>query len=169
MPSLAIAPQERSSMSLTLPPEFERAIRERVGTSNYETAWDVFATCVGAVHRLESPTETLEWSGERQDALFHDGPRAHHERGGPPEFWVPRVLEVAVRQHLETGRYASVEDVLAAFLTALREQEQWEDENVDWLREQIAIGTVEIDRGKGLPGEEAISQIRAELRERFRS
>lgn len=160
MPSLAIALQERSSMSLSLPPEFERAIRERIGTDNYETAWDVFATCVGATCRLQSLTETLEWSGERQDALVHDGPRAHHERGGPPEFWVPEVLGVAVRQHLSTGRYGCVEDVFTAFLRALREQELWEAENVDWLRKQIRIGSEQVERGEVVDGEAAFARLR---------
>ena len=169
MASRAAVLQERYPMSLSIPPEFERAVRDRVGTDRYETAWDVFASCVGAAHRLESLDEGLEWWRERHDALSVDAPRAHHERGMPPEFWIPRSFEVAVRQHLSTGRYASHEDVFDAFLMALREQEQWEDENLDWLREQIAIGTAQLDRGEGIPGEQAMAQIRAELRERFRS
>src|SRR6185436_5860394 len=48
MASRAAVLQERYPMSLTLPPEFERAVRERVGTANYETAWDVFVSCIGA-------------------------------------------------------------------------------------------------------------------------
>lgn len=169
MLSRAAVLPERHPMALTLPPEFERAVRERVGTEKYETSWDVFSTCVGAAHRLESIEEGMEWWPERHEALSFDAPRAHNERGKPLEFWVPRSFEVAVRQHLSTGRYGSVDDVFAAFLTALREQEQWEDENVDWLRAQVQVGLDQIDRGEALPGEEAMAQIRAELRERFRN
>jgi len=51
--ALAAARQQRSDMSLTVPPEFERAIRERVESGTYKSPDDVFAACLKALDQWE--------------------------------------------------------------------------------------------------------------------
>jgi antitoxin ParD1/3/4 len=76
----------------------------------------------------------------------------------PPEF------ERAVRERVESGEYASTDDVLKACLEALEREEAEDDE---WLKREIQLGLDELDRGEGIPGEVALEMARAELRRRF--
>ncbi|HKP77006.1 MAG TPA: hypothetical protein VJT67_15855 [Longimicrobiaceae bacterium] len=78
----------------------------------------------------------------------------------PPEF------ERAVRDRVASGMYDSVDDVLQACLDALVHEEEFQAEEMDWLRKQIDVGIADAERGDVLPGDEAFEQIRAELRRR---
>lgn len=75
----------------------------------------------------------------------------------PPEF------ERAVLQRVQSGEYASTDDVLKACLEALEREEAEDDE---WLKYEIKLALDELDRGEGIPREEAIESIRAEVRRR---
>lgn len=55
--ALAAAQQQRTEMSLTLPPEFERAIRERVESGAYASVEDVFAACLEGLELWETDQE----------------------------------------------------------------------------------------------------------------
>jgi antitoxin ParD1/3/4 len=162
MPSRAAVLQERFPMSLSIPPEFERTVRERVGTGWYRSAYDVFNACLGALYRLESERESIDWSREQ-----HDATRAEFREGIPPEdyesaetFRIPRAFAVAVRQHMESGRYASPDALFDAILSALDEQEKFEAENIDWLRAELQIGDDQIARGEVVDGEVAFARLR---------
>ena len=53
MATALAAAQPRSEMSLNIPPEFERAIRERVESGAYKSVDDVFAACLKALGEWE--------------------------------------------------------------------------------------------------------------------
>ena len=53
MSAHALAVEPRSAMSLNIPPEFERAILERVASGAYETPEDVLRACLKALDRYE--------------------------------------------------------------------------------------------------------------------
>jgi antitoxin ParD1/3/4 len=75
----------------------------------------------------------------------------------PPEF------ERAVLDRVQSGEYASTDDVLKACIDALASVEA---EDHEWLREEIQAGIDELDRGEGIPGDQALAIARAELRRR---
>jgi len=53
--------EPRSAMSLNIPPEFERAVRERVESGKYESTDDVLKACIDALQEREaSEVEDLE-------------------------------------------------------------------------------------------------------------
>ena len=75
----------------------------------------------------------------------------------PPEF------ERAVLERVQSGAYESTDDVLKACLEAL---EMIEAEDDEWLKREIQAGLDELDRGEGIPGDQALAMARAELRRR---
>lgn len=79
----------------------------------------------------------------------------------PPDF------ERAIWERVDSGKYESAVDVLDAALHALEMWEEDEAEQEDELRALIQEGIDESDRGEAIPGEQAIAEIRAELRRRF--
>jgi antitoxin ParD1/3/4 len=63
-----------------------------------------------------------------------------------------------IQSHLDTGRYANAEEVLAIALQLLAridlEHQAWIEET----RQQIAIGIAELDRGEGIDGRAAMDR-----------
>jgi antitoxin ParD1/3/4 len=51
------AAQQRSQMSLNVPPEFERAVLERVQSGHYDSTDEVFAACLHALALWEAEQE----------------------------------------------------------------------------------------------------------------
>jgi antitoxin ParD1/3/4 len=66
--------------------------------------------------------------------------------------------EKLIQDHLDTGRYANAEEVLAIALQLLirldTEHQTWIEET----RQQIAIGIAELDRGEGVDGQTMMNQ-----------
>ena len=79
----------------------------------------------------------------------------------PPEF------ERAVLKRVESDAYASTDDVLNACLQALIALEEDLADDHEWLKAAIQEGIDELDRGEGIPGEQAFAMARAELRRRM--
>jgi antitoxin ParD1/3/4 len=66
--------------------------------------------------------------------------------------------EKIIQSHLDTGRYANAEEVLAIALQLLT---RLDNENQAWIEEtrsQIAIGVAELDRGEGVDGPTTMNQ-----------
>jgi antitoxin ParD1/3/4 len=66
--------------------------------------------------------------------------------------------EKLIQNHLDTGRYANPEEVLAIALQLLT---SLDTENQVWIEEtrnQIAIGIAELDRGEGVDGPTVMNQ-----------
>jgi len=66
MSAHALAAEPRSDMSLNIPPEFERAVLDRVASGAYETPEDVLKACLEGLSLLEAQLEEdHEWIREQ--------------------------------------------------------------------------------------------------------
>ncbi|HET7230561.1 MAG TPA: hypothetical protein VFJ16_11200 [Longimicrobium sp.] len=143
-------------MSLNVPPEFERAVRERVESGVYASAEDVFAACLEALEQWETEQEakleTLRRDVDFGREQIRDGRGSHMEE----------VFE-RIRRRVYSGDYGSAEDVLNTALAVLDEAEA-DDAANEPLRSAIDAGLAELDRGEGMSGDAAAEQIRADVR-----
>lgn len=87
-------------------------------------------------------------------ALAAAQPRSEMSLNLPPEF------ERAIRERVESGAYASVDDVFAACLKALGEWEEIQQAKYEQLRADIQVGIDQADRGQLVDGPEALRRIR---------
>ena len=74
---------------------------------------------------------------------------------------LPAELEQFVQHQVASGRYRSVDDVVQAGLSLLKERQQ----KLDELRAEIQIGLDELDRGEGVPLD--MAAIKARVRQRL--
>ena len=166
MPSLAAAVlKEQSSMDLHIPPEFERAILDRVAAGRYASTEDALKDCFGAIWPFEAAAGEdvdKEYSATMADLSGVD----LHQTLRVGQLDVPPTFEVALRRRLGSGRYRSCQDVFNAFVTALEQQEEYEDKNFDWLRREIQIGIDQVERGQVVDGETAFARLRERLARR---
>ena len=66
--------------------------------------------------------------------------------------------EKLIQSHLDTGRYANAEEVLAIALQLLTRLDTEHQAWIEETRQQIAIGVAELDRGEGVDGSTAMNQ-----------
>ena len=74
--------------------------------------------------------------------------------------------EQFILSKIKSGRYANVDEVIAAALQLLEEQEQ---QYVFWLedtRKKVEVGLDEIERGEVLDTEMVINQLKDKLRQK---
>jgi putative addiction module CopG family antidote len=68
-------------------------------------------------------------------------------------------LEELIRQDVERGPYASVEEFVECAVTRLHEQEAWLAENRDEIRAQIEEGWQAAQRGELIPAEDVKTEL----------
>jgi antitoxin ParD1/3/4 len=66
--------------------------------------------------------------------------------------------EKLIQDHLDTGRYANAEEVLAIALQLLTRLDTEHQAWIEETRQQIAIGIAELDRGEGVDGPTVMNQ-----------
>jgi antitoxin ParD1/3/4 len=66
--------------------------------------------------------------------------------------------EKLIQNHLDTGRYANAEEVLAVALQLLTRLDTEHQAWIEETRQQIAIGIAELDRGEGVDGPTIMNQ-----------
>ena len=81
---------------------------------------------------------------------------------------IPDELRAFVSSELGSGRYRSLEELLAEGLRLLHEHETFLAAHLGDLRAQIADGVAQAERGELADGEEALQRLGRELRERQR-
>jgi len=69
-------------------------------------------------------------------------------------------LERLVTEKVETGRYASASEVIREGLRLLEEQDQLKQRRLAGVRQKIDRGLEQLDRGQGVPGDEARARLR---------
>jgi len=74
--------------------------------------------------------------------------------------------EQFITEQLKDGHYRSAADVVAQSLGMLRAQEEFIRSNVMELREKIAVGMEQIQRGETVDGKTAIQNLRTKLHQR---
>ncbi|MDB6028848.1 MAG: hypothetical protein JWM68_5071 [Verrucomicrobiales bacterium] len=77
--------------------------------------------------------------------------------------------EKFIADQVGSGHYKSAADVIAQSLGMLRAQEEFIRSNVTELREKIASGMEQIQRGETVEGKTAIQNLREKLHGRERS
>jgi antitoxin ParD1/3/4 len=79
------------------------------------------------------------------------------------------VFDQFVADLLKTGLYQSQSEVLREGLRLLKEREELKQLRIGELRKEIAIGSVEADRGEFVDGEEVFAEIRKRSAEQKRA
>ena len=74
--------------------------------------------------------------------------------------------ELFVRDEVSSGRYNSPHEVVQEGLRLLHEREILERQRRERLDEQIEQGLAQLDRGEGIPGEQAFQSLREKSRSR---
>ena len=77
--------------------------------------------------------------------------------------------EQFVAEQIKSGHYQSASDVVAQSLGMLRAQEEFIRTNTAELRDKIASGLEQIQRGETVDGRTAIQNLRTKLQQRARS
>ena len=80
---------------------------------------------------------------------------------------IPDELRSFVQDEIGRGHYRSLDELLAEGLRLLREREAFIDVHREALREQIAEGVSQAERGELVDGEEAMERLRRDLDEQF--
>jgi antitoxin ParD1/3/4 len=83
--------------------------------------------------------------------------------GFPMNVSLPPELEKLVHRKVETGRYASVSEVVREALRLMEERDQMQELHRDEIRKQIAAGMASLRAGKGRDGEAFFDRIDAAL------
>lgn len=66
--------------------------------------------------------------------------------------------EELIQSHLDTGRYANAEEVIAIALQLLTRLDTEHQTWIEDTRQKIAIGLAELDRGEGIDGPTNMNQ-----------
>lgn len=67
--------------------------------------------------------------------------------------------EQFVQQQLDKGRFSTIDELIGTALSLLSEQEQ----SLETLRQQISIGTEQIQQGKVVDGEATFDRFQAKI------
>jgi len=77
------------------------------------------------------------------------------------QFNIPPDLEALVKKRLESGSYASVEEIFRRALEAQDAQESWTEEERRALSAHIEAGFQQAERGELIEGERARKDLQA--------
>lgn len=69
-------------------------------------------------------------------------------------------LEKLVNAQLESGKYNSVDEVIGEALRLLHEQEKQRQARLDALRQEVAMGAEQADRGELTAGDDAFDRLK---------
>jgi antitoxin ParD1/3/4 len=72
-----------------------------------------------------------------------------------------------IEEQLNTGRYSTVDQVIAEALRLLEEQDKINQKRLEELRRKIASGTEQIAQGKVTDGEVVFARMEAKIRSFF--
>ena len=70
--------------------------------------------------------------------------------------------EQTIQREIDLGHYADVAAVIAHAISLLEDQDAWFVRNRNALNERLQQGLDEIERGEGIPGDEARAMLRKE-------
>lgn len=180
--------QERVPMGLRIPPEFERAVLDRVASGRYETAEDVFKACLEALSQLEADEAgNLDWLREQVEigiAELDRGEglpgeevmaqirarfkkplqtRADERRTERVRVDVPAEVHGALMRRVASGEYTSTDEILKLCLELLEQEEASEAQKLEMLQRDVQHAMDQYDRGEYSPAEEVFARLHARL------
>jgi antitoxin ParD1/3/4 len=80
------------------------------------------------------------------------------------EITLPPDLLKFIEEKVQAGQFQSPSEVIHGALAVLKEQEEWTSEDIANLREDIAVGLEQLERGEGDSWD--VEEAKAKLRER---
>lgn len=76
-------------------------------------------------------------------------------------------IEQFIQSQIKSGRYNSATDVIQAGIQLLEERDRIYKGRFEELRQEVAIGVEQLDRGERLDGRAAIEQLRQRFKANF--
>jgi antitoxin ParD1/3/4 len=73
-------------------------------------------------------------------------------------------LQTLIQQQIVSGKYSSINDVIEDALSLLEKRNQY-DQWVKEIGDKIDIAAQQLDRGEGINGDDALNQLRQNLRQ----
>jgi antitoxin ParD1/3/4 len=80
---------------------------------------------------------------------------------------LPPELEAFAHQQIESGKYTSIEEVLADGVRALIDREDIYQGRIEQLRREVQIGTGALDRGESQDLDTAIGHMCRKIHQRY--
>lgn len=74
-------------------------------------------------------------------------------------------LEQLVHEKVQSGRYLSASEVVREALRLLEERDRLREVRLEALREKIAVGIEQGDKGEVIDGEEVFRELREDIRQ----
>ena len=69
-------------------------------------------------------------------------------------------LETLVHEKVGSGLYTSASEVVREGLRLLKERDTVQQQRLEQLKKEIALGLEQLDRGEGLDGEQVFAELR---------
>jgi antitoxin ParD1/3/4 len=69
-------------------------------------------------------------------------------------------LEMLVQSKVQSGRYQSASEVIREGLRLLDDQDRLREAQLAEVRRKIQLGIDQLDRGEGIPGDEALAELK---------
>jgi antitoxin ParD1/3/4 len=156
-------PNQERDMPLPIPPEFERAVLERVRSGRYASTEEVLQACLEGLEMLEEADEDLRRELQAGKEELERGERLSREEvlARLREARTRPELRRFVEEQVESGRFNSTRDVVEAGLVLLQQEQPRFDEELEALRREIDLGIESAERDELIPGDEVVARIRA--------
>lgn len=72
--------------------------------------------------------------------------------------------EQLIQAKIKSGKYTTVDEVIAEALQLLDERDQHYQQWVEETRQKVAVGLAELDKGEGIEVQTVISQLKEKVR-----
>lgn len=170
-------------MDFPIPPDFARAVHERVRSGQYASTDEVLQACLRALEHAEAELEALRAEvqvgldpfergevGDGKEAITDLRSRlrkaAPVRSEGTSAITLPARWREYVDEIVRAGRFSSPEVVIQAALTRLHaelQNDEMTEEDLEALRREIQLGIDSGDDEETYSREEVIAHMRAKL------
>ncbi len=147
-------------MSYSLPPEFERAVLDRVRSGQFSSPEDVLSAMMQALEDAEALRGEIQVGLEQADrGEIVDGDEAF-EWLRARSARIPAQLRAFVDEEVRLGRYESADKVIEMALAVLHDSQLIEDAAREELLREIDLGFESGDHEELIPAEEVEARVR---------
>jgi antitoxin ParD1/3/4 len=87
----------------------------------------------------------------------------HHHPNSAMNVSLTPELEKFVQQKVKSGKYLSVSEVILEALRLLEERDMQRQMRIEKLRQEVAVGIGQSDRGEIFDGEEVVTKLLEEI------
>lgn len=154
-------------MSFVIPPEFERAVLDRVRSGQYASPQEVLSAFLAALEQAEEEHEALR--AEVQIGL-DQADRGEIVDGDEAFEWlkagrvrISAELRAFVDEEVRSGRYESADKVMETALAVLHDSQLFEDAAREELLREIDLGIESGENEELIPGDEVVARVAASI------